>query len=85
MKRAEYGSLKSLTKEEYRQYKAQISKRWRESHKESVSAYNSYWYNYNKLHPRHKVRCKVCGKEFKSYRKTAKICPTCLAMRKKGI
>lgn len=81
--RAEYGSLTLLSKDEYRQYKAGISKQWRKDNPQRVKDYNRSWYLYRKNHPTIAVICKICGKEFYSYRPTAKICPKCLEKRKK--
>ena len=78
MERAKYGSLTSLTPEQYKKHKASISARWRKAHKNHVKQYNKDWYEYNKANGKHICTCKVCGKKFKSHRSTAKICQKCL-------
>lgn len=81
--RVEYGSLCHLTDEEYRQRKAETAKQWRKDHADKVKAYNHKWYELNRLHPKHRIKCKYCGAWFKSYRKTAKMCPDCVALYNK--
>lgn len=83
MKRAEYGSLKSLTDKEYKQHKAEISQRWRETHPDEVKEYNRVKYLERRKRLSYEVICKICGKKFMSYRKEAKICQKCLKARKK--
>lgn len=85
MKRAEYGSLKSLTDKEYKQHKAEISKQWRESHPDEVKAYNKMVYLRRKNNAKYEIVCKICGRRFMSHRKSAKICPICWDKRNKTL
>lgn len=78
MNRAEYGSLKKLSKRQYKDHKNEIARRWRENNPDKVSQDNKRWYEYYKSHPRFEVVCVLCGAKFKSYRKGAKICQKCL-------
>lgn len=84
IKRAEYGSLKDLSEQEYKEYKAKIAKQWRSDNPDKVKEYNKDWYAWNKKHPKHECFCKICENMFLSYRKSAKICKRCLAKRKKS-
>lgn len=85
MKRAEYGSLKSLTDEEYKQHKAEISKQWRESHPAQLKEYNKMAYLRRKNNAKYEIICKICGEKFASHRKGAKICPNCWNKRNKTL
>lgn len=85
-KRAKYGSLKNtLSEEEYKKYKAELSRRWRKNHPERVRELNKINYLYSKTYPKFRCVCKKCGSKFMGYRKGAKICPVCLLVRKKSL
>ena len=80
--RAKYGSLKKLTKKQYREHKNELSRRWRANNPDKVVADNRRWYEYYKAHPRFESVCVLCNTKFKCARKGAKICPKCLSKQR---
>lgn len=92
MKRLAYGATKTMTPDEYKQYKRALQKRWRHNHPDRVRAENRY---YSKLYSQTKpfqCVCVRCGKTFGASRNTVKTCPECreemrklVDMRRKAI
>lgn len=92
MTRLAYGATKTMTPDEYKQYKRDLQKRWRHNHPDRVRAENRY---YSKLYSQTKpfqCVCVRCGKTFGASRNTVKTCPECreemrklIDMRRKAI
>lgn len=92
MKRLKYGATKFMSEEEYKQYKRDLSKRWRDNNPDKIRAQNKYYSElYAKTKPFQCV-CVRCGKTFGASRNTVKTCPECreemrklVDMRRKAI
>ena len=92
MTRLAYGATKTMTPDEYKQYKRDLQKRWQHNHPDRVRAENRY---YSKLYSQTKpfqCVCVRCGKTFGASRNTVKTCPECreemrklIDMRRKAI
>lgn len=77
MKRLKYGATKLMTPEEYKQYKRDLSKRFRHRHPDKIKAQNKYYSElYSKTKPFPNI-CVDCGNVFYASRSTIKHCPEC--------
>lgn len=83
MKRLKWGATKTMTPEEYKQYKRKLSKRWRKNNPEKIKAQNKHYAEwYKKIKP-HKCVCVECGRKFNSARANIQHCPKCIAESKR--
>ena len=77
MKRKPYGSFRHLTPEQQLAHKHELSRRFRERHRERLNARNA---EYIKLWRKTKpfvIQCKYCGADFNAPRRTTRMCPNC--------
>ena len=78
-KRLPWGQTKLMSAEEYKQYKRDLSKKWRKNNPEKIKAQNKYWAEVYKTTKPHECIFKICGKTFYKPRNHYKVCPTCTA------
>lgn len=78
MKRLKYGATKYMTPDEYKQYKRDLSKRWRKNNPDKVKAQNKYYSELYKTIKPFECTCKICGRKFDAMRKYYKLCPQCI-------
>lgn len=80
-KRLPWGRTRSMSKEEYKQYKRDLQTRWRHAHPEWVKQSNKKWAEiYSKTKPFECI-CVHCGKKFNASRNSQKSCPDCVNIR----
>lgn len=80
-KRLPWGQTRSMSEEEYKQYKRNLQTRWRHAHPEWVKYSNKKWAEiYSKTKPFECI-CQKCGKKFNASRNSQKSCPDCVNLR----
>lgn len=77
MQRLKYGATKNMTPEEYKQYKRDLSKRWRDNNPEKIKKQNKYYSDLYKKTKPFVCICSKCGCSFHASRNYYKICEDC--------